>query len=84
MFPKIIFRLNEFMAECIRFEPKKIKTYSALFILLTLVLIPAFSLTSEQDKLARVLSQMSDRAREVIPNGDSEEFLKDLHAVLDE
>lgn len=37
----------------------------------------------EIEKLNRVLVQMSDRCKAVIPNGDPEEFLADLHKVLD-
>ena len=37
----------------------------------------------EIEKLGRVLSSLSDRAKEAIPNGSPEEFLSDLHAVLD-
>lgn len=35
-------------------------------------------------KLNRVLLKMSDRCKEAIPNGNPEEFLEDLHKVLDE
>ena len=38
----------------------------------------------EIEKLNRVLLSMSERCKQAIPNGDSEEFLKDLHKVLDE
>ena len=34
-------------------------------------------------KLNRVLSSMSERAKNVIPNGNPEEFLADLHRVLE-
>ena len=37
----------------------------------------------EIEKLNRVLFSMSDRCKAVIPNGDPEEFLSDLHKVLD-
>ena len=37
----------------------------------------------EIEKLARVLSSMTDRCKEAIPNGNPEEFLSDLHKVLD-
>lgn len=36
----------------------------------------------EIEKLNRVLFSMSDRCKAAIPNGDPEEFLADLHAVL--
>ncbi|MBQ9205380.1 MAG: M15 family metallopeptidase [Treponema sp.] len=38
----------------------------------------------EIEKLARVLSSMSERCKEAIPNGNPEEFLADLHRVLAE
>jgi len=38
---------------------------------------------SELAKLNRVLSSMSERAKNVIPNGNPEEFLADLHRVLE-
>lgn len=38
----------------------------------------------EIEKLNRVLMSMSDRCKEAIPNGNPEEFLADLHKVLDE
>lgn len=38
----------------------------------------------EEEKLIKVLSFMSDRCKEAIPNGDPQEFLNDLHKVLDE
>ena len=37
----------------------------------------------EIEKLNRVLMSMSDRCKATIPNGDPEEFLADLHKVLD-
>ena len=37
----------------------------------------------EIEKLNHVLLSMSDRCKAVIPNGDPEEFLADLHKVLD-
>ena len=37
----------------------------------------------EIEKLNRVLVSMSDRCKAAIPNGDPEEFLSDLHKVLD-
>ena len=37
----------------------------------------------EIEKLNRVLLSMSDRCKAAIPNGDPEEFLSDLHKVLD-
>ncbi len=37
----------------------------------------------EVKKLQKVLSSMSDRCKNAIPNGDSAEFLKDLNAVLE-
>lgn len=42
------------------------------------------TLSPEEEKLARVLSSMSDRAKEAIPNGDPKEFLADLQKVLEE
>ena len=38
----------------------------------------------EIDKLRRVFALMSERAKDAIPNGNPEEFLSDLHKVLDE
>ena len=38
----------------------------------------------EIEKLNRVLLSMSDRCKAAIPNGDPNEFLTDLHAVLEE
>ncbi len=35
------------------------------------------------EKLGRVLSSMSDRAKDAIPNGNPEEFLADLYIVLE-
>jgi len=43
----------------------------------------AREINPEIEKLGRVLSSMSDRAKEAIPNGNPEEFLADLHRVLD-
>ena len=40
--------------------------------------------SADIQKLGRVLSSMSDRSKEAIPNGNPEEFLKDLYAVLEE
>ena len=37
----------------------------------------------EIDKLNKVLVSMTERCKEAIPNGDPEEFLADLHKVLD-
>ncbi len=37
----------------------------------------------EIEKLNRVLLSMSDRCKAAIPNGDPDEFLSDLHKVLD-
>ena len=37
----------------------------------------------EIEKLNRVLMSMSDRCKAAIPNGDPQEFLADLHKVLD-
>lgn len=37
----------------------------------------------EVEKLGAVLSSLSERAKEAIPNGDPKEFLADLHAVLE-
>ena len=37
----------------------------------------------EIDKLNKVLVSMTERCKEAIPNGDPEEFLADLHEVLD-
>lgn len=37
----------------------------------------------EIEKLNRVLMSMTDRCKEAIPNGNPEEFLADLHKVLD-
>ena len=37
----------------------------------------------EIEKLNRVLLSMSDRCKAAIPNGDPQEFLSDLHRVLD-
>ncbi len=38
----------------------------------------------EVEKLGRVLSKMTDRCKDAIPNGNPEEFLADLHKVLAE
>lgn len=40
-------------------------------------------LNPEIEKLNRVLLSMSDRCKAAIPNGDPEEFLADLHCVLE-
>jgi len=40
-------------------------------------------LNPEIEKLGRVLSSMTDRCKEAIPNGNPEEFLADLHKVLE-
>lgn len=40
-------------------------------------------LDPEVEKLNRVLMSMTDRCKEAIPNGDSKEFLADLHKVLE-
>lgn len=40
--------------------------------------------SSEIEKLGRVLSAMTDRCKKGIPNGNPEEFLSDLHKVLEE
>ena len=45
------------------------------------VLKPAIN--PEIEKLNKVLMSMTDRCKEAIPNGDPEEFLADLHVVLD-
>ena len=42
------------------------------------------AVSPEIEKLSRVLSSMSERAKEAIPNGSPEEFLADLYAVLEE
>ncbi len=42
------------------------------------------TLDPEIEKLGRVLSSMSDRAKQAIPNGNPNEFLADLHKVLAE
>ncbi|MBR1722914.1 MAG: M15 family metallopeptidase [Treponema sp.] len=39
---------------------------------------------AEIEKLGRVLSSMTDRCKAAIPNGNPEEFLADLHKVLEE
>lgn len=44
---------------------------------------PAVAINPEIEKLNRVLMSMSDRCKEAIPNGKPEEFLADLHKVLD-
>ena len=44
----------------------------------------AKTVNPEIEKLNRVLMSMSDRCKEAIPNGNPEEFLADLHKVLDE
>lgn len=41
------------------------------------------SVNPEIEKLNRVLFSMSDRCKAAIPNGNPEEFLADLHKVLD-
>ncbi len=41
------------------------------------------SINPEIEKLNRVLLQMTDRCKAAIPNGDPEEFLADLHRVLE-
>ena len=38
----------------------------------------------EVEKLRRVFAKMTDRCKEDIPNGNPEEFLADLHKVLEE
>ncbi len=43
----------------------------------------AATVNPEIEKLNRVLLSMSPRCKEAIPNGDPEEFLADLHKVLD-
>ena len=40
-------------------------------------------LDSELAKLSRVLSSLSDRAKQAIPNGDPKDFLSDLNLVLE-
>ena len=40
-------------------------------------------LDPEIEKLNRVLMSMSDRCKQAIPNGDPQEFLADLHKVLE-
>ncbi len=44
---------------------------------------PVVTVNPEIDKLNRVLLSMTPRCKEAIPNGDPEEFLADLHKVLD-
>lgn len=44
---------------------------------------PVPQVNPEVEKLGRVLSSMSQRAKQAIPNGSPEEFLADLHKVLD-
>ena len=44
---------------------------------------PLVTVNPEIDKLNRVLLSMTPRCKEAIPNGDPEEFLADLHKVLD-
>ena len=46
--------------------------------------ISSSTLNPEIEKLNKVLMKMSDRCKETIPNGDPNEFLEDLHKVLDE
>ena len=45
--------------------------------------VDAPAVNPEIEKLNRVLLSMSDRCKAAIPNGDPEEFLSDLHKVLD-
>ena len=45
--------------------------------------VPAVQVNPEIEKLNRVLLSMTDRCKAAIPNGDPEEFLADLHRVLD-
>lgn len=45
--------------------------------------VPVPQVNPEVEKLGRVLSSMSNRAKQAIPNGSPEEFLADLHKVLD-
>ncbi len=44
---------------------------------------PVAQVNPEIEKLNRVLLSMSDRCKAAIPNGDPEEFLADLHHVLE-
>lgn len=44
----------------------------------------AKTVNPEIEKLNRVLMKMTDRCKAAIPNGNPEEFLADLHKVLDE
>ena len=43
----------------------------------------AVKINPEIEKLNKVLVSMTERCKEAIPNGDPEEFLADLHKVLD-
>ncbi|MBQ0050783.1 MAG: M15 family metallopeptidase [Treponema sp.] len=53
-------------------------------IILMGLMAAGFARTSpEVEKLGRVLSSMSQRAKDAIPNGNPEEFLADLHMVLE-
>ncbi len=45
--------------------------------------VAATTVSPEVEKLGRVLSSLSDRAKAVIPDGNPEEFLADLHKVLE-
>lgn len=70
---------------------KKIVLISAAFIFLSLTACAKPSKKTSESKpvnpeilkLNKVLLQMSDRCKQAIPNGDPEEFLADLHRVLD-
>lgn len=44
---------------------------------------PVVQVNPEIEKLNRVLVSMTDRCKAAIPNGDPEEFLADLHRVLE-
>ena len=45
---------------------------------------PAPQINPQVEKLGRVLSSMSKRAKETIPNGNPDEFLADLNRVIEE
>lgn len=56
-----------------------------IFITFTACAKPkAVPVNPEIEKLNRVLLSMSDRCKAAIPNGNPEDFLADLHKVLDE
>lgn len=70
---------------------KKIVLISAAFIFLSLTACAKPSKKTSESKpvnpeilkLNKVLLQMSERCKQAIPNGEPEEFLADLHRVLD-